>query len=158
MKKDVKVLKVKKMHPTAIIPKYQTEGAAGLDLHACLREPVIIEPGGRKLISTGVAIQLPEGYEAQIRPRSGLALKHGIAIANSPGTVDCDYRGEVGVILVNFSDIPFKVNHGDRIAQMVIAKYTTVNFEEVDELDETERGGDAFGSTGINCRNLSNKE
>jgi len=132
------------------IPTYATEGSAGMDLRASLKEfeSIIIRPGERKLISTGISIQLPKGYEAQIRPRSGLALKNGITVLNSPGTVDMDFTGTVGVILMNQSIDNFIVNNGDRIAQMVISKYEKANFIVVDELKETERGDGGFGHTG----------
>lgn len=132
------------------IPTYSTEGSAGMDLRASLKEfeSIIIRPGERKLISTGISIQLPKGYEAQIRPRSGLALKNGITVLNSPGTVDMDFTGTVGVILMNQSIDNFIVNNGDRIAQMVISKYEKANFIVVDELKETERGDGGFGHTG----------
>ena len=129
------------------LPKYQTALSAGMDLYADLEESVIIQPLERKLIPTGIFLELPEGYEAQIRPRSGLALKNGITVLNSPGTVDADYRGEVGVILVNLSTEPFSVNSGDRIAQMVISTYIKAEWEVADELTHTERGAGGFGST-----------
>ena len=119
-----------------------------MDLRANLEAPVVIEPMQRALIKTGLFIQLPAGYEAQVRPRSGLALKHGITVLNTPGTVDADYRGEIGVILVNFGNEPFTINNGERIAQMVIAKHERAEFDLVDVLDETERGTGGFGHTG----------
>lgn len=131
------------------LPKYATAGSAGFDLRASVSAPVVIAPGKRCLIPTGIAIALPVGFEAQVRPRSGLALKHGITVLNSPGTIDSDYRGEIGVILINHSDVDFTVNDGDRIAQMVIAKYETVSWKEVNELSETERGDGGFGHTGV---------
>lgn len=130
------------------IPSYETEQSAGMDLRANLEAPVVIEPMQRALIKTGLFIQLPAGYEAQVRPRSGLALKHGITVLNTPGTVDADYRGEIGVILVNFGNEPFIINNGERIAQMVIAKHERAEFDLVDVLDETERGTGGFGHTG----------
>lgn len=130
------------------IPSYETEQSAGMDLRANLEAPVVIEPMQRALIKTGLFIQLPAGYEAQVRPRSGLALKHGITVLNTPGTVDADYRGEIGVILVNFGNEPFTINNGERIAQMVIAKHERAEFDLVDVLDETERGTGGFGHTG----------
>lgn len=130
------------------LPTYATKGSAGMDLRANLQEDVVIAPGERKLISTGLKILLPVGYEAQIRPRSGLALKKGVTVLNSPGTVDSDYIGDIGVILINHGEESFTVSNGDRIAQMVIAKHETVEFEQVESLDETERGAGGFGSTG----------
>lgn len=132
------------------LPAYATPQSAGMDLRANIEEPIIIKPLERKLIGTGLHIALPEGYEAQIRPRSGLALKHGITVLNSPGTVDADYRGEVMVLLVNLSDKDFVVNDGERIAQMVIAKHEQGDFIEVEVLDETERGEGGYGHTGVN--------
>ena len=130
------------------LPAYATPQSAGMDLRANIEEPIIIKPLERKLIGTGLHIALPEGYEAQIRPRSGLALKHGLTVLNSPGTVDADYRGEIMVLLINLSDKDFVVNDGERIAQMVVARYEKVSWEEVDVLDETVRGAGGFGSTG----------
>ena len=130
------------------LPAYATPQSAGMDLRANIEEPIIIKPLERKLIGTGLHIALPEGYEAQIRPRSGLALKHGLTVLNSPGTVDADYRGEIMVLLVNLSDKDFVVNDGERIAQMVIARYEKVEWVEVEELSESERGAGGFGSTG----------
>lgn len=130
------------------LPIYVTKGSAGMDLRANLQEDVVIAPGERKLISTGLKISLPVGYEAQIRPRSGLALKKGVTVLNSPGTVDSDYIGDIGVILINHGEESFTISNGDRIAQMVIAKHETVEFEQVESLDETERGAGGFGSTG----------
>ena len=129
-------------------PAYATEQSAGMDLKACLDQPVVLQPMQRALIPTGLYMALPKGYEAQVRPRSGLAAKHGITVLNSPGTVDADYRGEVRVILVNLSDRAFTVEPGERIAQMVIARHEQVEWEEVEVLDETERGAGGFGSTG----------
>lgn len=131
------------------LPAYATPQSAGLDLRANLDEPVTLRPMERHLIPTGLYMALPPGYEAQVRPRSGLALKHGISVLNTPGTIDADYRGEVMVLLVNFSAEPFTVNDGERIAQMVIAKHETAAFEEVAELDETERGAGGYGHTGV---------
>lgn len=131
------------------LPKYQTAQSAGMDLRANINAPVLIKPLDRKLIPTGLHIALPEGYEAQIRPRSGLAIKNGITIINTPGTIDPDYTGDVGVILVNISNEDFVVQPGDRIAQMVINKFEQAEFEIVEELDETERGEGGYGHTGI---------
>lgn len=132
-------------HP---LPQYSTPLSAGLDIRAFLSEPQTIKPLQRALIPTGLHIALPEGYEAQIRPRSGLALKHGITVLNTPGTIDADYRGEIGVILVNLGDSDFTVNDGDRICQMVIARHETAGWHEVTELSETSRGEGGFGHTG----------
>lgn len=132
-------------HP---LPKYATADSAGMDLRANLDEPITLAPMERRLIPTGLHIALPAGYEAQVRPRSGLALKHGIGVLNSPGTIDADYRGEIGVILVNLSQVPFVVQDGERIAQMVIARHETAEWELVETLDETERGAGGFGHTG----------
>src|SRR5580692_4000740 len=131
------------------LPAYETMHAAGMDLRADLETPVSLKPMERKLVPTGLHIELPEGFEAQIRPRSGLAFKHGIGIVNSPGTIDADYRGEIKVLLINFSDQPFEINTGDRIAQMVIAKHEKVNWEQVEELNETTRGVGGYGHTGV---------
>jgi len=129
-------------------PAYATEQSAGMDLKANLKEPVVLQPLQRTLVPTGLYIALPKGYEAQVRPRSGLALKHGITVLNTPGTVDADYRGEVCVILVNLSQEPFEIVPGERIAQMVIARHEQVEWDEVEVLDETSRGAGGFGSTG----------
>ena len=129
-------------------PAYATPQSAGVDLKAHLDAPVVLQPLQRTLVPTGLYIALPKGYEAQVRPRSGLALKHGITVLNTPGTVDADYRGELRVILVNLSDQPFEIVPGERIAQMVIARHEQVEWEEVEELDQTERGAGGFGSTG----------
>ena len=131
------------------MPEYATGQSAGMDLKANIGEPVVLAPLQRAMIPPGLYIALPEGTEAQIRPRSGLAARHGITVLNSPGTVDADYRGEIRVILVNLSDEPFTVNPGERIAQMVIARYERVVWEESETLDETERGAGGFGSTGV---------
>ncbi|MDO5717547.1 MAG: dUTP diphosphatase [Tissierellia bacterium] len=130
------------------LPKYETCGSAGMDLVANIEEPVIINPLEREIIPTGLYIELPQGYEAQIRARSGLSYKHGITTANGIGTIDSDYRGEIGVILVNLSHEPYSVEPGDRIAQMIIAKYEKAEFVEVDEILETERSDGGFGHTG----------
>ena len=130
------------------LPAYATEGSAGMDLRANIGEPIVLRPMERRLIPTGIYIALPMGYEAQVRPRSGLALKHGISVCNTPGTVDCDYRNEIGVILINLGQEDFVVNDGERIAQMVIAKYERAEWEPVEELDETERGLGGYGHTG----------
>ncbi len=131
------------------LPAYETASSAGMDLRASLSEMVVITPMERKLIPTGLFMELPVGYEAQIRPRSGLALKHGVTILNSPGTIDADYRGEVKILLINLSDTDFNISNGDRIAQMIIAKHETVNWEAVDVLNETTRGTGGYGHTGL---------
>lgn len=133
-------------HP---LPQYATEQSAGMDLRANLDSPVELKPLERKLIPTGLYMALPKGYEAQVRPRSGLAIKKGITVLNSPGTIDADYRGEICVILINLSDQPFLINAGERIAQMVIARHEQTEWEQVDVLDETERGAGGFGHSGV---------
>ena len=136
----------KSQHP---LPSYETIASAGMDLRANINEPITLQPMQRALIPTGLFMELPIGFEAQVRPRSGLALKKGITCLNSPGTVDADYRGEVGVILANLSTEPFVVENGERIAQMVIAKHERAEWIEVEELSTTERGAGGFGSTGV---------
>lgn len=131
------------------LPQYATAQSAGMDLRANLEEAVVLRPMERRLIPTGLYIALPEGYEAQVRPRSGLALKRGITVLNSPGTIDADYRGELGVLLINLSQEDFVVNDGERIAQMVVARHETVRFQQVQVLDETERGAGGYGHTGV---------
>ena len=130
------------------LPQYATAQSAGLDLRANIDEPITLQPMERRLVPTGLRIALPEGYEAQVRPRSGLALKHGITLLNTPGTIDADYRGEIGVIMVNLSTEPFTINDGDRIAQLVIARFEQAEWQPVTSLDETERGDGGFGHTG----------
>ena len=136
----------KSHHP---LPAYATELSAGMDLRANIDEPIVLKPMERRLVQTGLHIALPVGYEAQVRPRSGLALKKGITVLNAPGTVDADYRGDVGVILINLSDEPFIIEDGERIAQMVIARHEHAEFIPVDVLDETERGEGSYGHTGV---------
>ncbi len=131
------------------LPSYETLQSAGMDLRAVLESPIVLAPLERKLIKTGLYIALPAGLEAQVRPRSGLAYKNGITLVNSPGTIDADYRGEIGVILVNLSQEDFTIEHGDRIAQLVIAKYERIEWNTVDKLNETSRGEGGFGSTGV---------
>ena len=131
------------------VPAYATVGAAGMDLRAMLDESITLKPGERILVPTGLHVALPEGYEMQIRPRSGLALKHGISIVNSPGTIDCDYRGDIGIILINLGKEDFVINPGERIAQAVVKEYTRVEWDIVDKLDETARGEGGFNSTGV---------
>jgi dUTP pyrophosphatase len=140
-------VKIKRLRP-APVPSYQTEHAAGVDLHASLESPFTLHPGERALVPTGIALEIPPGYEAQVRPRSGLALRHGIALVNSPGTIDADYRGEVGVIVINFGAEPFVIEDGERIAQLVFARCERAEFVESAELGETQRGAGGFGHTG----------
>lgn len=132
-------------HP---LPKYQTALSAGMDLHANLEESISLKNGERALIATGLFIELPEGYEAQVRPRSGLALKHGITVLNSPGTIDADYRGEIKVLLINHGSETFEINDGERIAQLVVAQHATVKWQETSTLNNTERGDGGYGSSG----------
>lgn len=142
-------MRVKPVGPVEVPPPtYQSEGAAGLDLHAALQASRTLEPGERMLVPTGYAVALPEGHEGQVRPRSGLALHHGVSVVNAPGTVDEDYRGEIGVVLINHGLEPFAIEPGMRIAQLVVAPVARVAVEVVDELDDTERGGGGYGSTG----------
>jgi len=132
------------------LPAYETPSSAGMDVRAAIKEPIVLQSLERVLIPTGLRVQLPQGYEMQIRPRSGLALRNGISIVNSPGTVDADYRGEIKVILINLSKEPFVINPGERICQMVISSYTKIEWEAVNELDQTVRGDGGFGHTGTN--------
>ncbi|MBR3010724.1 MAG: dUTP diphosphatase [Prevotella sp.] len=143
----VKIKVINKGHQP--LPQYATPQSAGMDLRANLTESIVLKPLERCLVPTGLFIALPEGYEAQVRPRSGLALKKGITVLNAPGTIDADYRGEVGVLLVNLSQEEFVVNDGERVAQMIIARHETADFVEVAELDETERGAGGYGHTGV---------
>ena len=146
----MKTIKVKVInHSNNELPQYATPMSAGMDLRAFTDQPITILPGERKLIHSGINIQLPEGYELQVRPRSGLALKHGITLTNAPGTVDADYRGDVGAIVHNLGTEPFVVNNGDRICQIVAKEYVKIEWEETDSLDSTERGEGGFNSTGI---------
>ena len=140
-------IQIKKLNDSAILPQYQTAGAAGADIHACLDEPVILQPMERKMIPTGLAIALPVGYEAQVRARSGMSIKHGITMVNGIGTIDADYRGEIGVLVINLGQEPYTIEPDMRIAQMVIAKYETAVWQPADELNETDRGSGGFGST-----------
>jgi dUTP pyrophosphatase len=144
---SVKVSIINRSHHA--LPSYSTPLSAGMDIRANLEEPITLQPGERRLIPTGLFIALPEGYEAQIRPRSGLAIKHGITVLNSPGTIDADYRGEVGIILINHSDKAFVIEDGERVGQMVVAQYSRVEWNETETLDETERGAGGFGHTGV---------
>lgn len=143
------IIRMKAQREGAKLPTYGTAMAAGADLYACLTEPVILQPGERSIIPTGLAVELPPQVEIQVRPRSGIAIKHGVTVLNSPGTIDADYRGEMGVMLINLGDKPFTITHGDRIAQMVVAVAPQVAFDWTDELSETERGTGGFGSTGV---------
>lgn len=147
---EVKLMKLGHYDPSLGLPQYETRGAAGMDLRLCLpdRDAVELAPGARALLPTGLSIALPDGMEAQIRPRSGLAMRQGITVLNSPGTVDCDYRGEVKILLVNLGDAPATLAHGERIAQMVIAPVQQAAWVEVETLDDTARGAGGFGSTG----------
>lgn len=131
------------------LPAYQTAGAAGCDLCAALAEPMVLAPGARGLVPTGLCMALPEGYEAQVRPRSGLAVRHGVTVVNAPGTIDADYRGELQVALINLGEAPFTIRRGDRVAQLVVAPVTRAVWVPTDRLDDTSRGGGGFGSTGI---------
>ena len=142
------IKRLKKDHPVSL-PQYMTEGSSGMDLFASLAQEVTLVPGERKLIPAGISVAIPEGFEGQIRPRSGLAIQKGIGIVNGPGTIDGDYRGEVGVLLINFGKEPFTIRNGDRIAQMVISPVYRVTLEEVEDLPPTRRQGGGFGHTGI---------
>ena len=132
------------------LPRYETELSAGMDVRSFIESPIILKPFERKLVNTGLYAQLEKGYEIQVRPRSGLALKKGITVLNSPGTIDADYRGEIGVVLINLSNDAFTINSGDRIAQLVVSKHEQPNLEQTDSLDSTSRGEKGFGSTGLN--------
>ena len=142
------VKRLRKDHPVSM-PQYMTEGASGMDLFASLQKEITLEPGDRMLIPTGIAVAIPPGYEGQVRPRSGLAIRTGIGIVNGPGTIDSDYRGEIGVLLINFGKEPLTIRNGERIAQMVISQIFRVTLEEVDDLPATQRQGGGFGHTGI---------
>ncbi len=146
MKIPIKILRSKELQIT--LPKYATPGSAGMDIYAAIEDKLVIPPNQTRLVSTGFQIELPQGYEAQIRPRSGLAINHNVGILNSPGTIDSDYRGEVKIIIRNFGSTDFIIHRGDRIAQMVIAPYVRATWEEVKDLDETQRGSGGFGHTG----------
>ncbi|MDE6062029.1 MAG: dUTP diphosphatase [Duncaniella sp.] len=132
------------------LPAYETPSSAGMDVRAKLDAPVTLQPLERALIPTGLRMQLPQGYECQVRPRSGLALKHGISLVNTPGTIDADYRGEIGIIVINLSNEPYTITNGERIAQLVIKEYVHITWEQVDRIDTTVRGDGAFGHTGVN--------
>ncbi len=148
---EVEEIKVEivRLRPRARLPRYMTAGAAGMDLYACLEAPLPLNPGARELVPTGISIALPPGFEAQIRPRSGLALREGITLLNAPGTIDADYRGEIAVIVINHGDSKFIVKDGERIAQMVMAPVTRALWREVEELPASDRGAGGFGHTGM---------
>lgn len=144
------MLRVRRLHPQAALPTRMTAGSAGLDLRACLPDgPLELRPGGRGLVPTGLQVAIPPWHEGQVRPRSGLALRHGITVLNAPGTIDADYRGELGVLLVNLGSEPVAITHGDRIAQLVLARVADCELLEVDEIGATARGEGGFGSTGV---------
>ncbi len=140
---------VKIKSKSGLLPAYETEGSAGMDLRAYIENPLVLEPGKRCIVPTGLFLEIPAGYEAQVRARSGLAIKHGISLINGIGTIDSDYRGEVGVALVNLGEEPFTINNGERIAQLVFARYERVEWQPAEELQETERGAGGFGHTGV---------
>jgi dUTP pyrophosphatase len=144
----VKVMRFKDSEDLPL-PSYESRGSSGMDIRASVKDPILLQPGEIRFVRTGLAVSIPRGYEAQIRPRSGLALRHGIGIVNSPGTVDSDYRGEIGIILVNWGTKPFTIRRGDRIAQMIICKVYHGELVEVDNLDNTTRGNGGFGHTGV---------
>ncbi len=145
-------IKVKKLHPNALVPVYMTEHAAGMDLCTVVDEPVVLAPGERALLPTGLAMEIPAGYEGQVRPRSGLALKKGIALVNSPGTIDADYRGEIGIIIINHGSEPVEFMPGDRVAQLIIAPVTRAALIEVEDLNDTGRNSGGFGHTGVSSK------
>lgn len=142
-------VKLKKVRQQAEIPVYMTAGAAGADVKACLESPLTVEPLQRVQVPTGLSVSIPLGFEIQVRPRSGLSFKQGLTVVNAPGTIDSDYRGEIGILLVNLSSQPVVIQHGDRIAQLVIQRVDRIQWQEVEELDETARGAGGFGSTGV---------
>ncbi len=143
-------IRICKLHPDAVVPQYMSDHAAGMDLCAALDKPIVLPPGERTIIPTGVAMAIPVGYEGQVRPRSGLAIRQGITMLNSPGTIDADYRGEIGVIAINHGDEDVTFKHGDRIAQLIVAPVVRAELSTVEELCETERGAGGFGHTGVN--------
>ena len=145
---DKPLLQIKKLHPAAKLPRYMTDLAAGMDVCAVLDDDIVLQPGNRVLVPTGLAFAIPAGYEVQVRPRSGLAIKHGISMVNSPGTIDADYRGEIRIILINHGEEPFTISSGDRIAQLVVAPVCQAELLEVEDLSETARGAGGFGHTG----------
>lgn len=143
-------VKVKKLHPQAVIPAYMTEHAAGMDLCTVIESPVVLQPGERTLLPTGLAMEIPPGFEGQVRPRSGLALKKGVSLVNSPGTIDADYRGEIGIIIINHGAEPVEFLPGDRVAQLIIAPVTQAVLVEADDLNDSDRSSGGFGHTGVN--------
>lgn len=143
-------VKIKKLHPDAIVPNYMTEHAAGMDLCTVIEVPLVLAPGERTLLPTGLAMEIPPGFEGQVRPRSGLALKKGIALVNAPGTIDADYRGEIGIIIINHGNEPVEFQPGDRVAQLIIAPVTQAVLIETDELNDSTRSSGGFGHTGVN--------
>ena len=146
----VRLKRVSDNTPVLPLPVYATQGSAGFDLHADINDDIVIRPMGRAVVGSGLAASIPPGFEIQVRPRSGLAAKHGVTVLNAPGTIDSDYRGEIGVILANLSDTDFVIKRGDRIAQAILSEYARAEMKLVDSLDETERGAGGFGSTGRN--------
>jgi dUTP pyrophosphatase len=148
---DRVIVKIKRLEGNSDLPlpSYESEGSSGMDIRASVKEPVHLRPGEIRLIPTGLAVSIPRGYEGQVRPRSGLALKHGIGMVNSPGTIDSDYRGEIGIIVINWGEKPFSINRGDRIAQLIITRAYQADILEVDDLDSTQRGGGGFGHSGV---------
>ena len=149
-------IKIQKIRPNAILPDYQTELSAGMDLHACIDESIILKPRERRMIPTGISIELPAGFEAQVRARSGMSIKFGITMVNGVGTIDGDYRGEIGALVINLSEEDFEVEPDMRIAQLVVAKYEKIEWNEVKKLSETARGKGGFGSTGTSVKKLTN--
>ena len=145
---NVQIIRIREGFDDLPLPSYATDGAAGMELRAAVDRPITLAPGERASVPTGIAIALPRGFECQVRPRSGLAMKHGISMVNNPGTVDEDYRGEIGVLLINHGEEPFTIERGERIAQIVIARYERITWEMVGELPESNRGSGGFGSTG----------
>ncbi|ORJ63459.1 dUTP diphosphatase [Geothermobacter hydrogeniphilus] len=143
------VVRCLRLHPDAVLPRYMTAGAAGMDLHAVIDGSLLLTPGERCLVRTGLALEIPPGFEGQVRPRSGLALRHGLSMVNAPGTIDSDYRGEIGVLLINLGQESIRISSGDRIAQLVIAPVVRVELAEVAELNDSERADGGFGHTGI---------
>ncbi len=146
---EVLAIKITKLKNGAILPDYQTEHAAGMDLHACIDQPMTLQPLERSMVPTGLAIELPVGYEAQIRARSGLSIKHGVTMVNGVGTIDSDYRGEIGALVINLGKEPFTVEPNMRVAQMIISRYERISWQEVGELSATQRGDGGYGSTGV---------
>lgn len=146
-------IKVKKTHPRAIVPKYMSEHAAGMDVCTVIESPVVLDPGQRYLFPTGLVMEIPPGFEGQVRPRSGLALRHGLSLPNSPGTIDADYRGEIGIIVINLGQDPVTIHPGDRIAQLVITPVSRAELIEVESLTDTVRDAGGFGHTGVNHDN-----